>query len=388
MLLFSHLECSSCGKRFEPDKIWNLCNRCQKPLLVRYDLQAASRQVERSQLAARVPTIWRYHELLPVGDPQFQISLGEGFTELVRAGRLAEILGFENLYIKDEGTNPTGSFKARGLCIAIARALELGIKEVVIPSAGNAAGATSAYAARAGIKAYVYMPRDVPQLFVTECRVYGAEVQLIDGLITDCGAVAARDATKYNRFNLATLQEPYRLEGKKTLGYELAEQMNWNLPDVIIYPTGGGTGLIGMWKAFEELEVLGWIGSRRPRMVAVQSQGCAPIVKAFKAGKDHADAWPGASTIAEGIRVPKAIGDALILRALYDSGGTAVAVHDTEILEATRRITRSQGLFACPEGGATLAAFQHLRDQGWIRADETVVLFNTGNGLKYSHLWD
>jgi threonine synthase len=313
--------------------------------------------------------------------------LGEGYTPLVHAARLGEVVGFERLFIKDEGLNPTGSFKARGLAVAISRAHELGVRAVSIPSAGNAAGAMSAYASLAGMEAYVFMPRDVPQPFVAECRALGAAVTLVDGLITDCGRVAAEGVRQFGRFDVSTLKEPYRLEGKKTMGYELAEQMAWSLPDVIIYPTGGGTGLIGMWKAFDEMEELGWIGSRRPRMVTVQSDGCAPMVKAFDEGREFAEPWQGAQTIADGLRVPAAVGDFLILRALRESGGTAVAVPDRELLDAARQIGRTQGIFVCPEGAATLLAFRRLRDAGWIADGESVVLFNTGSGLKYTHLW-
>jgi threonine synthase len=357
-------------------------------LLARYDLAAAGKSLNRQDLAQREPNLWRYRELLPVRNPEFRFSLHEGWTPLVRATRLAQAVAFDKLYIKDEGMNPTGSFKARGLGVAVSRAYELGAKALSIPSAGNAAGAMSAYAALAGIPAYVFMPRDVPKLFVAECRALGAEVTLVDGLITDCGRIAAQRVRQFNRFDISTLKEPYRLEGKKTMGYELAEQMNWQLPDVIVYPTGGGTGLIGMWKAFDEMEALGWIDAKRPRMVTVQSDGCAPMVRAFKSGEEFAETWQDAKTIADGLRVPAAVGDFLILRTLRESAGTAVAVSDAEIMEAANRISRTQGIFVCPEGGASLAAFERLSQQGWIRDDETVVLFNTGSGLKYAHLWE
>jgi len=387
MSFLSHLECALCGKELEADRLWNLCPACEKPLLARYDLEKARRAVTREMIAGREADLWRYRELLPVRDPRHALCLGEGFTPLVRAARLGQAVGLANLFIKDEGLNPTGSFKARGLAVAVSRARELGVEAVSIPSAGNAAGAMSAYAALAGLRAYVFMPRDVPQLFVAECRALGAEVTLVDGLITDCGRVAAEEVRQFGRFDVSTLKEPYRLEGKKTMGYELAEQMGWTLPDVIIYPTGGGTGLIGMWKAFDEMEKLGWIGPQRPRMVTVQSDGCAPMVKAFHEGREFAEPWQDARTIADGLRVPAAVGDFLILRALRQSDGTAVAVSDQEMLEAANLIGRTQGVFACPEGAATLVAFQHLRRQGWIDDDETVVLFNTGSGLKYAHLW-
>jgi threonine synthase len=388
MSFLTHLECAMCGRELKADRLWNLCPTCDKPLLARYDLQAARQAVTREQVARRAPNLWRYRELLPVRDPDFVLCLGEGFQPLIHATRLGRAVGFDRLFIKDEGLNPTGSFKARGLGVAVSRACELGATALSIPSAGNAAGAMSAYAALAGIQAHVFMPRDVPQPFVAECRALGAEVTLVDGLITDCGRIAAEGVREFGRFDVSTLKEPYRLEGKKTMGYEIAEQMDWRLPDVIIYPTGGGTGLIGMWKAFDEMETLGWVDSRRPRMVTVQSDGCAPIVEAFESGREFAEPWQGARTIADGLRVPAAVGDFLILRALRASHGTAVAVSDREMLDAASLIGHTQGMFVCPEGAASLAAFRRLRDRGWIGDDETVVLFNTGSGLKYTHLWN
>jgi threonine synthase len=383
----THLGCAMCGKEHEAQRLWNLCTSCGKPLLARYDLAKATKAVTRETIARRTPNLWRYRELLPVKDSSYALSLGEGYTPLLPAGRLGEAVGHDGLLIKDEGLNPTGSFKARGLVMAVSRAFELGAKALSIPSAGNAAGAMSAYAALAGMPAYVFMPNDVPKLFVAECRALGAEVTLVDGLITDCGRIAAEGVREFGRFDLSTLKEPYRIEGKKTMGYELAEQMKWTLPDVIIYPTGGGTGLIGMWKAFDEMEKLGWIGPERPRMVTVQSEGCAPMVKAFHDGEDFAEPWQNAKTVADGLRVPAAVGDFLILRALRESKGTAVAVSDKEMIDAANLIGRTQGIFVCPEGGATLAAFKRLREKSWIRAEDTVVLFNTGSGLKYHHLW-
>lgn len=376
-----------CGQMLTPDHLWNLCPDCKKPLLARYDLEAVRDAINPGGIVGREPNLWRYRELLPVRDPSHVLCLGEGFTPLIKADRLGQAVGFDNLFIKDEGLNPTGSFKARGLGVAVSRAKELGAAALSIPSAGNAAGALSAYAALAGIPAYVFLPRDVPQPFVAECRALGAEVTLVDGLITDAGRIAAEEAQQFNRFDVSTLKEPYRLEGKKTMGYEIAEQMDWILPDVIIYPTGGGTGLIGMWKAFDEMEMLGWVGTKRPRMVAVQSKGCAPIVKAYMEGKEFAETWQKATTIADGLRVPAAVGDFLILRVLYESNGSAIAVGDEEIMTAAGMIGRTQGMFVCPEAAAPLAAFQHLRNQGWIDKDETVVLLHTGNGLKYTHLW-
>ncbi len=387
MSFLSHLECAMCGKELEADRLWNLCPACGKPLLARYDLERASRAISREVIAGREANLWRYRELLPVRDPRHVLCLGEGFTPLIHATRLGQAVGLDNLFIKDEGLNPTASFKARGLSVAVSRARELGVEAVSIPSAGNAASAMSAYAALAEMQAYVFMPHDVPPVFVVECRALGAKVTLVDGLITDCGRVAAEEVRQFGRFDVSTLKEPYRLEGKKTMGYELAEQMGWSLPDVIIYPTGGGTGLIGMWKAFSEMRELGWIGPELPRMVTVQSEGCAPIVKAFHEGREFAELWQEAKTVADGLRVPAAVGDFLILHALRESGGTAVAVSDQEMIEAALLIGRTQGIFACPEGAATFVAFQRLQSQGWIGDEETVVLFNTGSGLKYAHLW-
>ena len=387
MTTLTHLECGLCGTVQDADRLWNLCPECDKPLLARYDLAAARQAVSREEIAGREDTLWRYREVLPVRDARHILCLGEGWTPLIHAERLGQALGFDHLYIKDEGLNPTASFKARGLGVAISRAHELGVGAVSIPSAGNAAGAMSAFAALGGMESHVFMPQDVPPLFVAECRALGAEVTLVDGLITDCGRVAAEGVRRHGRFDVSTLKEPYRIEGKKTMGYELAEQMGWTLPDVVIYPTGGGTGLIGMWKAFDEMERLGWIDAQRPRMVTVQSEGCAPMVRAFHEGQEFATPWEGAATLADGLRVPAAVGDFLILRALRESNGTAVAVPDGEMVDAANLMGRTQGIFACPEGGATMAAFQHLQSQGWIGDDETVVLFNTGSGLKYAHLW-
>jgi threonine synthase len=329
-------------------------------------------------------SLWRYRSLLPVRTEA--ITLGEGYTPLLHAVRLGKTLGIPNLFIKDESRNPTGSFKSRGAAVAVSRAKELGVKHIVIPSAGNAAGATSAYAARAGIKAHVYLPKDVPVPFLVECEAYGADVVLIDGMLNDCSREAKKAAREHGWFEFSTFKEPYRLEGKKTMGYELAEQFQWKLPDVIIYPTGGGLGLVGMSKAFSEMEDLHWIGGRRPRMVSVQASGCAPIVKAFKAGDDFAKTWEKADTIVPGLRAPSTIGDFLILRVLRESKGTAITVTDTELFESQSRIARSEGIFACPEGGATLAGLQKLMEQGWINGSDTVVLFNTATGMKYPNM--
>lgn len=387
MSFLTHLECGLCGKHYDSDQVWNLSPCCSKPLLARYDIEKAKTVFTKNSLKGRDNTLWRYKEMLPILNEQNILTLGEGFTPLKKAERLSKIIGCNNLYIKDESLNPTTSFKARGLCMAISKAKELGIKEVSIPSAGNAAGAMCAYASLAGMTSYVFMPADVPEPFIAECRAFGAEITLINGLITDCGKAASELVKKYNRFDVSTLKEPYRLEGKKTMGYEVAEQFNWELPDVIIYPTGGGTGLVGMWKAFDEMEKLGWIGSKRPRMVSVQSTGCAPIIRAYVENKEFAEPWAEASTIADGLRVPAAVGDFLILRAIRESNGTAIAVDDKSIFEAANMIARNEGIFPAPEGGATLAAYIELKKENWIKENESTVLFNTGSGHKYMNLW-
>ena len=380
----THLECANCGLRHEAGVLQNLCVECGKPLLVRYDLDAASQTLNKNSLKGREASLWRYREVLPVSDWNNIVSFGEGWTPLLSARRLAENLSVPlDLYIKDEGQNPTQSFKARGMTTAISMAKELGVKKLAVPSAGNAAGAMAAYAARAGMEAHIFMPSDTPRANIIECQQTGANVTLIDGLITDCGKLVAERKQAEGWFDVSTLKEPYRVEGKKTMGYELGEQLEWTLPDVIIYPTGGGTGLIGMWKAFNEMEQMGWIGSKRPKMVSVQSSTCAPIVRAFEKGERFADEFDNASTVASGLRVPKAIGDFLIIDAIRESGGTAVAVTDAELIKAVGEIGASEGIFAAPEGAACLPALRKLIDQGLVQAGETVVLFNTGSGIKY-----
>lgn len=379
----THLECAACGLRHEAQRLHNLCRECGKPLLVRYDLERAKRSLTKESLNGRRADLWRYREVLPVEDDENIISLGEGWTPLLRAERLGKKLGLSRLYIKDEGQNPTQSFKARGMATAVSMAKELGATKLAVPSAGNAAGALAAYSARAGIECFIFMPRDTPRANVVECEQTGAHVTLMDGLITDCGAEVGRRKDAEGWFDVSTLKEPYRVEGKKTLGYELAEQFDWKLPDVIIYPTGGGTGLIGMWKAFAEMEQMGWIGSERPRMVTVQAAGCAPIVRAFAEGKRFANEFPDAATVASGLRVPRAIGDFLILDALRESGGTAIAVTDDELIAATGEIGAAEGLFCAPEGAACLPALRNLLAEGQVKSDESVVLFNTGAGVKY-----
>jgi threonine synthase len=361
----------------------NLCRECGKPLLVRYDLKRAAATLTKESLGARRADLWRYREVLPVENDENIVSLGEGWTPVLHAERLGKQLGLEQLYIKDEGQNPTQSFKARGMSTAVSMAKELGAQKLAVPSAGNAAGALAAYAARAGLECFIFMPADTPRANVVECEQTGAHVTLMAGLITDCGAEVARRKDAEGWFDVSTLKEPYRVEGKKTLGYELAEQFNWELPDVIIYPTGGGTGLIGMWKAFDEMQEMGWIGRQRPRMVTVQASGCAPIVRAFEEGKRFADEFPNAETVASGLRVPRAIGDFLILDALRDSGGTAVAVSDAELISATSEIGAAEGIFCAPEGAACLPALRKLIAAGEVSSNERVVLFNTGAGVKY-----
>ena len=379
----THLECAACGLRHEARRLHNLCRECGKPLLVRYDLERAARKLTKESLRERAADLWRYREVLPVEEAANVVSLGEGWTPLVRASRLGARLDMTALYVKDESQNPTQSFKARGMTTAVSMAKELGVKKLAVPSAGNAAGALAAYAARAGMEAHIFMPGDTPRANIIECEQTGAHVTLIDGLITDCGAEVARRKEAEGWFDVSTLKEPYRVEGKKTLGYEVAEQLDWELPDVIIYPTGGGTGLIGMWKAFDEMEQMNWIDSKRPRMVTVQAAGCAPIVLAFESGQRFADEFPNAATTASGLRVPKAIGDFLILDALRASHGTAVSVTDEELLAATREIGAAEGIFVAPEGAACLPALKKLLASGEVKADERVVIFNTGAGVKY-----
>jgi threonine synthase len=379
----THLECAACGLSHEAQRLHNLCRECGKPLLVRYDLKQAARSLTKESLKGRRSDLWRYREVLPVENDKNIVSLGEGWTPLLRAERLGNELGLDALFIKDESQNPTQSFKARGMAAAVSMAKELRVQKLAVPSAGNAAGALAAYAACAGMECHIFMPRDTQRANVVECEQTGAHVTLLDGLITDCGAEVARRKDAEGWFDVSTLKEPYRVEGKKTLGYELAEQCDWQLPDVIIYPTGGGTGLIGMWKAFEEMEQMGWIDAKRPRMVTVQASGCAPIVRAFVEGKRFADEFANASTVASGLRVPRAIGDFLIIDALRESGGTAVAVSDEELLAAVREIGALEGVFCAPEGAACLPALRKLLADGTVKAEEQIVLFNTGAGVKY-----
>jgi threonine synthase len=383
MSLFTHLECSvPCGAApFDPRQEQHLCT-CGAPLLARYDLPGA-RAWDRQSLAARERNMWRYRELMPLFDGEEPLTLGEGWTPLIHARRLGADLGLSHLFIKDESLNPTNSFKARGLSAAVTRAAGLGARALSVPSAGNAANALAAYAAAAGIDAHVFMPRDVKVPFIRECELYGADVTLVDGLITDAGRVAAEVGKPLGWYDVSTLKEPYRIEGKKTMGFEVAEQLQWRLPDWIVYPTGGGTGMVGMWKAFAEMEAIGWIEGRRPRMVSVQAEGCAPIVRAFEQGRDRSETFPDAHTVADGLRVPKAIGDFLVLRAVRESAGTALAVADADMVRAMREIGSREGISAAPEGGAALHAVKALVSRRLIAPDDTVVVFNTGGALKY-----
>jgi len=379
-MFVTHLECTACGLRHDWSHLQNLCTACHKPLFAIVDLAKAGRALTREALATREKSLWRYREVLPLPASVEPVALGEGGTPLLRATKFADDV---DLWIKDESLNPTQSFKARGMSVAVSMAKHLGATKLAVPSAGNAGGALAAYAARAGIEAHIFMPRDTPRANIIECRELGAHVTLIDGLITDCGAEIARRKADQGWFDMSTLKEPYRIEGKKTLGYELAEQLDWKLPDAILYPTGGGTGLIGMWKAFDEMEVLGWIDRKRPRMFSVQASGCAPIVRAFEAGEKFAAEFPNAQTIASGLRVPKAIGDFLILKILRQSNGGAVAVDDQEMIRVARDVGSMEGLFVAPEGAACFAALKSLRRAGKTDIGERVVIFNTGSGIKY-----
>ena len=384
MSLFTHLECSiPCGApALDPHGRHFLCS-CGAPLLARYDLDKATAW-SRETLRGRVPNMWRYRELMPLFDGEEPITLGEGFTPLVHARALGATIGLDRLYIKDESLNPTNSFKARGQAAAITRAKYIGATTIALPTAGNAGNAAAAYSAAAGLACEVFIPKDAKQPFIDECRLYGANVTLVDGLITDAGRMAAEKGAPLGWYDVSTLKEPYRIEGKKTMGYELAEQMNWTLPDWIVYPTGGGTGMVGMWKAFDEMERIGWLPrGKRPKMVSVQAEQCAPIVRAFQRGEERAQPWEGAKTIADGLRVPRAIGDFLILRAVRESCGTAIAVSDRSMIDGMLAIGKCQGISAAPEGGAAWVAIQRLTAEGAIKPHESVVLFNTGGALKY-----
>ena len=393
--MHTSLTCAACGLDHAVDQLQNLCTACGKPLLAGYDL-AALRETFTPDAVRRRATrsMWRFADVLPVDDVSEAVSLGEGQTPLLRLERRGAFAEFENLFVKDEAFNPTGSFKARGMSAAVTRAVALGAKVVALPSAGNAAGAATYYANRAGIECYLFMPEDTPPANIIESVVGGANVFLVNGLISDCGKLVKQGCEQFGWFDLSTLKEPFRIEGKKTMGYELAFDMadaaqstQLQLPDVIFYPTGGGPGLIGMWKAFDEMQQLGWIGPERPRMVVVQAENCAPVVRAFEQGADHAEMFANASTVASGLRVPAAVGDFIMLRVLRESHGTALTISDADLLDGVREFATQQGIYACPEGGAVWKAAQHLLKTGWLKPDEKIVLFNTGSGLKYNHLF-
>jgi threonine synthase len=384
----TNLTCTSCGKQFSADEKNGLCTSCGKVLYPKYDLESAKESLSKSSIEQRKTfNIWRLHEIMPVKNDKFRITLGEGWTPIVKLNNFGKKFGLSEIYLKDEGQNPTGTFKSRGLCAAVSKGLELGVKDFVMPSAGNAGAALSAYCAHIGVKAHVFIPKDTPELIQKEIKYMGAELTLVEGLISDAGRVAKLEGEKNNWFSVSTLKEPYRVEGKKTMGLELAEQFNWTVPDVIVYPTGGGTGIVGMWKAFEEMESLGLIGSERPKMVSVQPSGCQPIVRAFQNNDKYATPWENAYSFASGIRVPGAIGDYLILNAIRESMGTAIAVDDSEIKEAMYSFSKIEGIMVCPEAAATVAAVEQLRGEGFLDSKDRVVLFITGSGLTTPNDW-
>ena len=379
----THLECTLTGEHFDASQPHRTNPANGKPLFARYDLDRAKTTLTKDSLDERPKNIWRYREVMPVVDDANVITLGEGGTPLISADRLTDALGMRNVYIKDEGVNPTGSFKARGLGAAVSKAKELGQTRLTMPSAGNAAGAMAAYAAAGGMEAHVFMPKDAPIANKVECQAYGARLTLVDGFITDAGQMSQRAAEELGLFDVSTLREPYRAEGKKTMGYEIVEQLGFEVPDIIVYPTGGGTGIVGIWKALDEMEQLGWIGSERPRMICVQAEGCAPLVDAFHKGEEFATPFPDPHTMAAGLRVPAAIGDFLVIRAVRESGGTAVTVSDEEMVDGMAEMARTEGVFAAPEGGATLAALKKLVENGVVKREERVILLVTGNAHKY-----
>lgn len=386
MTFISHLSCSKTGEQFAAGKIHNL-SPSGAPMLVHYDLAKARSALTIESIAAGVSSMWRYGPLLPVANPANVVSLGEGWTPLIPTPRLGVRLGVDKLWVKDEGQNPTGTFKARGMSCAVSMAKELGVTKLAAPSAGNAGGAMAAYGAAAWMEVNVFMPRDVPEANYVECKMAGANTTLVDGLISDCGRIVAERKDAEGWYDVSTLKEPYRIEGKKTMGLELAEQMGWRMPDAVFYPTGGGVGMIGMWKAFDELEQLGWIDSKRPKMICVQAAGCAPIVKAFEEGREDSQFWENAATLASGLRVPKALGDFLVLKAVRESGGACIAVSDQDLLEAGVWLAEAEGLFVAPEGAACVAALDHLLKSGFLKKSDEVVIYNTGTGYKYLQNW-
>ncbi|HMK82758.1 MAG TPA: threonine synthase [Candidatus Bathyarchaeia archaeon] len=379
----SHLECSKCSRKHDPNEPQTVCVECKGVLLARYDLDKVAKALSKNDLRSRVGSMWRYRELLPIKEEKNIVTLGEGFTPILQLKRLGPKLGFKHLFLKDDGQIPTGSFKARGMSAAISKCKELGIGKVAVPTAGNAGAAMSAYAAQAGIEAHVYMPRETPEVIKLECAVYGAQVTVVDGTIADAGKLVGEGTARKVWFEMSTMKEPYRVEGKKTMGFEIAEQFEWTLPDVILYPTGGGTGIVGMAKAFDELESIGWIKGARPRFVAVQTSGCAPIAKAIQDHKGNCDFWENAKTIAAGLRVPKPYADYLIIKAVNASKGTSTVVSEEELLKSVKLLARTEGNWICPEGGATIASLPHLLEEGVVDRDENVVLYNTGVGILY-----
>lgn len=385
-MFLSYLECTKCGKRHDPSLVQTTCTNCKGVLLARYDLDQVAQHFSKQALASRVTSMWRYLELLPVKDESNISTLGEGYTNVLRLSKVGRKVGLTELFMKDDGLVPTGTFKARGMAAAISKCVELGVGKVAVATAGNAGAAMAAFASRAGIESYAYMPKDTPEPIRRECEVYGGKVTLVAGTIADAGKIVDELSPRNNWMTLSTMKEPYRVEGKKTMGLEIAEQFEWRIPDVIVYPTGGGTGIVGMWKAFDELEKIGWINSKRPRFVSVQSSGCAPVVKAFQEGKESCEFWNSANTVAAGLRVPKAYGDYLILRAIRESHGTAVAVCDKEILNAMKELARTEGIWVCPEGAATYACLPKLQNEGFLDKDERVLLYNTGLGILYADL--
>ena len=379
----THLECTYCPAVFDADQLIRTCPKDGKVLFARYDLESAAKALPRELLASRPSTMWRYEEVMPVRETANIVSLGEGFTPLLSVDRLARDIGIDYLLVKDEGGNPTGSFKARGLSAAVSKAGELGVTRFTMPSAGNAAGALSAYTAAGGMEAHVFMPADAPIANRVECEAYGARLTLVDGFITDAGKMSAEAASRLDLFDVSTLREPYRAEGKKTMGYEIAEQLGWEMPDVIVYPTGGGTGIVGIWKAVAEMQEMGWLDCTPPRMICVQAEGCAPMVTAFREGERFASPFPDPSTMAAGLRVPAAIGDYLVLEAVRESGGTAITVTDDEMIAGVHKLAEKAGIYAAPEGGATLAALEKLLESGAVGRNERALLLNTGAALKY-----
>lgn len=379
---FSHLYCPKCNEEYDKNEQHQLC-KCGAPLLVAYDLDELKKNVERDDLRNRESSLWRYHELLPVNKEENIVSLGEGMTPLLSMAEVGKQMGLPNLLMKDEGIIPTGTFKARGAAVGVSKAKELGVEELAMPTNGNAGAAWSLYAARAGIKSTIIMPEDAPKITRNECAISGSNLALVDGLISDAGKIVHHAVDEYHLFDASTLKEPYRIEGKKTMGLEIAEQLSWEMPDVILYPTGGGVGLIGIYKALKELKEIGWVKGELPRLVAVQSEGCAPIVKAWEEGKEDSEFWPESETIAFGINVPKALGDFLVLEAIKETNGCAIAVDDKSLLQMQEEVAKQEGAFICPEGAACFVAAKKLREDGWAKEDETVVVLNTGAGIKY-----